>query len=162
MSKLLHLFARGGHFTARIILFCYSAREYWINMSRGHSWASSLTPIFSRHRYSIIRIFCPVTEKKMTDWTTRCPGVTNFLAVAGVHSVAGMPAVAGVPAVAVTKCCGLFYHVNDGITVKYSFCHPHQYRQSFLLVRHRHSVMSLSPISPITEHYNNDKAGHRH
>jgi len=76
------------------------------------------------------------------------------LAVAGVPAVASVPDVSGVVVgvLAVTIYCGLFNHIDDGMTVKHSVRHRHRYCQPFPLVRHRHSVISLSPISPITEH----------
>jgi len=83
-------------------------------------------------------------------WLAFLHAVACIPDVAGVLAFAGVPAVAGVSAVA--EFIGHFYHVSEGMTVKYLVRHRHRYRQSFLLVRHPHSVISLSPISPITEH----------
>jgi len=87
---------------------------------------------------------------------TRVRASTSVQVVAGMPAVVIVPAVACIPSVAgesaVTHLNGLIYHINEGMTVKFSVRHLHLYRHSVPLVRHRPSDMSLSPISPITEH----------
>jgi len=63
--------------------------------------------------------------------------------------VASVLAVACVSAFA--HLIGIFFHVDDGMMVEYLVRHRHRYCQSVLLVLHRHSVISISPMSQIKE-----------
>jgi len=86
-----------------------------------------------------------------------CIGFLLFLAFLLLLAfLAGGPDSAGVLAVdvvsAVANFNGLFCHVDDRITVEYLIPHCHLYCNTVPLVCHHHSVISLSPILPITQH----------